>query len=111
MGWMERRDKAAGIALASALVIVALSILMGGVSARQVAGMLIAIPSAVMASYYVLDREAYDRLYGFGLFAVIAMVGLAVYGASPRIIVAAIILLVAVLVIAWSTEGKKAGKR
>ena len=105
-GWMERRDKAAAIALAAALAIIAVSILVGGVSLRQVAGTVIVVPSLVMAAYYLIDREVYDRMYGFGLFSVIALIGLWVYGASLRVVAAAIILLVAALVAAGALSKK-----
>ena len=95
-----KKETAEAIAIAAFLLTLAYVVIdWGAFGVRVAVAMLIAAPSAVMLGYYLLDREAKDRIYSIGLFSTILLASFLVAGLEARIVVAAFLAVAATLII------------
>ena len=103
----RRREKAQAAAIATVLGVLAIQLAAEPFTLREVLALVIAAPSAVMLAYYLAFPEE-DRAYNIGLYTLILLIGLAVYGKIyARILAAVFLAVVAVLVLASHLGGDK----
>ncbi len=104
----RRREKAQAAAIATVLGVLAIQLAAEPFTLREVLALVIAAPSAVMLAYYLAFPEE-DRAYNIGLYTLILLIGLAVYGGKiyARILAAVFLAVVAVLVLASHLGGDK----
>ncbi len=93
------KELAEALAIVSVLVILGIYLIVQGIEFRQLLGAIIMAPSIILAIYYAISSET-DKYYGLGLYTVIALLGLFIYGlANARIIAGIILLIIASLVL------------
>ncbi|MEB3861163.1 MAG: hypothetical protein GSR84_02960 [Desulfurococcales archaeon] len=108
MSGVRRRAEAA--ALASILVVLAVSLLAWDeLGVRGLIGLMILAPSGVMLGYYVYDRGAPDRLYSIGLYSFLIAVSLVVLGVNAKYVAAGFLFMVAGMIIAYNALRRGGG--